>query len=218
MRFTIKAKLATAFGAIIALSMVSGVMSFQELSKLDVSQQTIIKQGERIGKIGDIQSELQGQVRAEKNAILASEAKDIEAAAAEVMTRRANAARITAELYAIASPEGKRLIDQALAKGKVLNEIQDEIVRNAKLNSANRGYDLWTAEGAPALTAQNAAYATALAELGKHPDSMEYTVAGRTVMTARYETARYLRMLIETFTANSMADLETRRQALAAQA
>jgi methyl-accepting chemotaxis protein len=33
-------------------------------------------------------------------------------------------------------------------------------------------------------------------------------------MTARYETARYLRMLIEVFTANSMADLEARRQAL----
>ena len=217
MRFTIKAKLATAFGVIIALSMVSGGLSFQELSKLDASQQTIIGQGQRISKIGEIQTELQSQVRAEKNAILASETKDIEAAATELMTRRANAARVTAELYAIASPEGKRLIDQALAKGKILNDIQDEILRNAKLNSANRANDLWTAEGAPALNAQNAAYTAALAELAKSPDSMQHAVAGRTVMTARYETARYLRMLIETFTANTMADLDAKRQALANQ-
>jgi methyl-accepting chemotaxis protein len=145
MRFTIKAKLATAFGVIITLSMVAGGLSYQELTKMEASQQTIIGQGQRISKIGDIQTELQGQIRAEKNAILASEAKDIEAAAAEMMTRRANAARITSELYAIASPEGKRLIDQANAKGKALNDVQDETVRNAKLNSANRAYDLWAA-------------------------------------------------------------------------
>jgi methyl-accepting chemotaxis protein len=218
MRFTIKAKLATAFGVIITLSMVAGGLSYQELTKMEASQQTIIGQGQRISKIGDIQTELQGQIRAEKNAILASEAKDIEAAAAEMMTRRANAARITSELYAIASPEGKRLIDQANAKGKALNDVQDETVRNAKLNSANRAYDLWAAEGVPALAAQNAAYDAVLAELAKQPDSMQHTVAGRAVMTARYETARYLRMLIETFTATTMADLDTKRQALANQA
>ncbi len=214
MRFTIKAKLATAFGIIITLSMVAGGLSYQELTKMDASQQTIIGQGQRISKIGDIQTELQAQIRAEKNAILASEAKDIEAAAAEMMTRRANAARITSELYAIAVEQGKRLLDQAMAKGKVLNDVQDETVRNAKLNSANRAYDVWAAEGVPALSAQNAAYDVVLAELAKHPESMQHAVAGRTVMTARYETARYLRMLIETFTATTMADLNTKRQAL----
>jgi methyl-accepting chemotaxis protein len=217
MRFTIKAKLATAFGVIITLSMVAGGLSYQELAKMEMSQQTIIGQGQRISKIAEIQSQLQAQVRAEKNAILASETKDIEAAATEMMTRRANAARVTAELYAIASPEGKRLIDQATAKSKVLNDVQDETVRNAKLNSANRAYDLWAAEGVPALTAQNAAYDAALTELAKQPDSMQHTVAGRAVMTARYETARYLRMLIETFTATTMADLDSKRQALANQ-
>ncbi|MDP3254682.1 methyl-accepting chemotaxis protein, partial [Bosea sp. (in: a-proteobacteria)] len=217
MRFTIKAKLASAFGVIITLSMVAGGLSYQELAKMEASQQTIIGQGERVSKIAEIQSELQGQVRAEKNAILASEAKDVEAAATEMMTRRANAARFTSELYAIASPEGKRLLDQATAKGKVLNDVQDETVRNAKLNSANRAYELWAAEGAPALTAQNAAYAVVIEELARHPNSMQHAVAGRTTMTARYETARYLRMLIEVFTANSLAELDARRQALATQ-
>ncbi len=47
---------------------------------------------------------------------------------------------------------------------------------------------------------------------------MQHAVAGRTVMTARYETARYLRMLIETFTATTLADLDAKRQALANQA
>jgi methyl-accepting chemotaxis protein len=214
MRFTIKTKLATTFGLVIALSMGAGAISFMELSKLDASQQMIIAQGQRISKIGDIQGELNAQIRAEKNAILASEAKDIEAAAADLVTRRTNVARMTSELYAIAVEEGKRLLDQAIAKGKILNDIQDETVRNAKLNSANRAYDLWVAEGAPALSAQNAAYDAALAELGKEPGSIDHATAARQLMTARYDTARFVRMMIEVLTANSMSELNARREAL----
>ena len=51
MRFTIKAKLATTFGLVIALSVISGGVAYYELGELESSQQTVISQGQRVAKI-----------------------------------------------------------------------------------------------------------------------------------------------------------------------
>ena len=101
MRFTIKAKLATTFGLVIALSVISGGVAYYELGELESSQQTVISQGQRVAKIGDLQIELQAQIRSEKDAMLATTDKAIEAAAAEMLIHRENATRITGELYSI---------------------------------------------------------------------------------------------------------------------
>ncbi len=210
MRFTIKAKLAATFGVVIALSVIAGGVAYYELGELESSQQAVIAQGQRISKIGDLQIALQGQIRAEKNAILASTDQEIQAAAADMLTQRESATRLTSELYAIATERGKRIIDDARAKNKVLNDLQDETIRGARLNSANRADALWASEGQPALSAQNAAFEAALADLNQTQGSLQHEQAARAVMTARYETARALRMLIETFTATTTTDLDTR--------
>jgi methyl-accepting chemotaxis protein len=214
MRFTIKAKLATTFGVIIALSMTAGGIAFHQLSELDKSQQAIIAQGERAGKVADLQKDLQTQVRAEKNVILSTEDKEIEAAAADLIAARQRVQAVTADMYGSASEQGKRLMDQASAKAKALNDIQDETVRLARMNSAVRAESLWHAEGVPALNALNGTITSLVAEMDKAVGSYDHEHAARLLITARFETARSLRMLIETFTAASPADLEQRRRAL----
>jgi methyl-accepting chemotaxis protein len=213
MRFTIKAKLASTFGVIIALSMVAGGVAYYQLSELAQAELSIIDQGKRISRIADLQNELQAQIRSEKNVILASSDKDIEAAATELSARRDNVTKISSEIHASASEQGKRLMDQALAKNKALNDVQDEIIRSAKLNSSNRADEIWDSEGLPAVASQNAAFETILGELDKSPGSLEHALAARQVIAARYETARTLRMVIESFTADTIADLDQRRRA-----
>ncbi len=214
MRFTIKAKLATTFGVIIALSMAAGGIAYHELSEIERSQQAIIVQGERAGKVADLQKFIQNQVRAEKNVIIATEDKEIEAAAVTMLAARKQAQTIAAEIYAAASAEGKRFMDQLNAKAKVLNDVQDETVRLAKLNSAVHAEEMWRVEGMPVLQAMNGTIDTLNAELDKATGSYDHEHAARMTMTARFESARTLRMLIEVFTASSPAELDQRRRAL----
>jgi methyl-accepting chemotaxis protein len=212
MRFSIKAKLFVTFGGIIGLSMVAGGVAYHQLSALDRSQQEIVGQGHRIVKLGELENELQGQVRAEKNAIIASSEAELEAAAAELIARRQKVTQLSADIHASASEQGKRLMDQVMATAKALNEIQDTIIRNAKLHSAARADALWQTEGQAVLAAQNAALDSLLAELDKNRGSVEHEQAARQVVAARYQTARMLRSLVETFTANSLNALDERRR------
>ncbi|WNJ89979.1 methyl-accepting chemotaxis protein [Bosea sp. 685] len=217
MRFTIKAKLASTFGVIIMLSMLAGGVAYYQLSELAQAEVAIIDQGKRVSTLADLQNELQAQIRAEKNVILSDTDKDIEAAASELTARRDKVAKLSSEMHATASEQGKRLLDQAFGKSKALNEIQDETIRYAKLNSANRAAEIWSAEGVPAVASQNAAFDAIIAELDKQPASLEHAVAGRLVTAARYETARSLRLVMETLGAISATELDTRRRAALSQ-
>ena len=214
MRFTIKAKLATTFGVIIALSMTAGGVAYYELSELERAQQAIIAQGERAGKVADLQKFVQNQVRAEKNVIIATEDKEIEAAAVTMVAARKQAQTVAAEIYASASAEGKRFMDQFNAKAKALSDVQDETVRLAKLNSAVHAEDMWRVEGMPVLQAMNATIDSLNVELDKATGSYDHEHAARLTMTVRYEAARTLRTLIEVFTASTPAELDQRRRAL----
>ena len=217
MRFSIKAKLFVTFGGIIGLSMVAGGVAYQQLAALDRSQQEIVGQGHRIVKLGELQNELQGQVRAEKNAIIASSEAELETAAAELIARRQKVTQLSAGIHASASEQGKRLMDQVMATAKALNEVQDTVIRNAKLNSATRADALWQSEGQAVLAAQNAAFDRLLADLDKSRGSVEHEQAARQVVAARYQTARMLRSLVETFTATSLTALDERRRTVLAE-
>ncbi len=217
MRFTIKAKLASTFGAIIALSMVAGGIAYYELEAMAEAEKSIIDQGNRVAKLGDLMNNLQGQVRAEKDVILSSEDKDIAAAAAEVASHREAVRNIAAEMYGSASEQGKRLLDQASAKLKLLSDVQDETIRQAKLNSGNHAEAIWMGEGVQAVNRQSASADALFAELDKNPASLESAVAARLLTATRYETARTLRLVNEMLTADSHAELDIRRRNVLAQ-
>ncbi|PTM39666.1 methyl-accepting chemotaxis protein [Bosea sp. 124] len=212
MRFTIKAKLGVTFGVIIALSMAAGGVAFYELTEVARAEVEIVDQGKRISKVAALQHELQTQIRAEKTLLLSRTDKDIETAASEVAGMRQHVTKLAGDIQAAASVEGRRLMDTAIARAKTLNDLQDETIRNAKLNSGDHAMAIWRSEGAAVVSGQSAAFDAILGELDKVSGSVPHLAAARLVLTARFEAARTLRMIVETFSANSMAELDERRR------
>ncbi|MGO4175300.1 HAMP domain-containing methyl-accepting chemotaxis protein [Bosea sp. TAF32] len=216
MRFTIKAKLATSFGVIIALSVAAGGIAYNRLAEMEAAQQRILRQAKQVSLLGDLQAEFEGQVRSEKNVILASEGRDIEAFAADVLQRREKAGKILTEIEQRASDQGKLLLDKVIGSRKALDAIQDETIRQAKLNSGNKAEALWTARGLPALNAQNAALDSLGRDLAQQGGAAS-EAAARQVLMMRYQTARALRMTYEIFTAAAEGELASRSAAALAQ-
>ena len=77
MRFTVKAKLASAFGAIIILSVVTGGVAYMNLTELAATSRTLVSRGERLDKAAQLQAAVLDEVRAEKDMILSKEDADI---------------------------------------------------------------------------------------------------------------------------------------------
>ena len=72
MRFTVKAKLASAFGAIIVLSMITGGVAYVKLSDLTQTNDVLVAKAERGDKAEQLETALVSQVRAERDLIIAS--------------------------------------------------------------------------------------------------------------------------------------------------
>ena len=88
MRLTIKTKLAGAFGVVIAMSIAAGGLSYQKLSEMTDTQTALVTWNARLDKIGDLNNAVQHSVRLEKNAVLATNQKDVDEFAAETVTQR----------------------------------------------------------------------------------------------------------------------------------
>jgi methyl-accepting chemotaxis protein len=56
MRFTVKAKLASAFGAVTILSLIVGGVAYTKLTALDASQQILVDLDRRVQKTGEIKA------------------------------------------------------------------------------------------------------------------------------------------------------------------
>ena len=89
MRFTVKAKLACAFGVIIILSAVAGTMAYTKLGDMMAGMNDLVARASRIAKAGDLQKDLLLQVRAEKNVLTAPTEADTERFTAEMVKLRA---------------------------------------------------------------------------------------------------------------------------------
>ena len=94
MRFSVKAKLASAFGAVIILSMVTGGLAYVKLNQLAATSADLVSRSERLDKANTIQTTILEQVRAEKNLVLASTDADIAKFAAEIKKSREDAKRV----------------------------------------------------------------------------------------------------------------------------
>src|SRR5919204_795089 len=110
MRFTVKAKLASAFGLIIVLSAVAGGVAYMKLSDMMATADSMVLRATRMEKATQIEKDILLQLRAEKNSILGTEAQ-VEQFAADANKLREDAARTKDEVYALASENGKKLLD-----------------------------------------------------------------------------------------------------------
>jgi methyl-accepting chemotaxis protein len=131
MRFTVKAKLASAFGVIIVLSMAAGGVAYMKLGDMMVTADSMVLRAKRMEKATLIEKEILLQVRAEKNAILGTEA-EAEQAAAEAAKSRESMLKTRDEVYALASEAGKKLLDNFSAAYSKMSAYQDEMFKLAR--------------------------------------------------------------------------------------
>jgi methyl-accepting chemotaxis protein len=207
MRFTVKAKLASAFGAVIILSMVTGGLAYVKLNQLATTSADLVARADRLDKANDIKTNVLNQVRAEQNVIIASTDADIAKYAAEIKTQREIAQRTEAEVVAVTSEAGKALLGKFTAAYDKMNAVEDNIVKFGSLNSNYRAIDFWSGEGVAATKGFNDALDAALAAVNRAPASAESGRALFELQTVRVEGARALRMLYQAVSASSEDEL-----------
>jgi methyl-accepting chemotaxis protein len=135
MRFTVKAKLASAFGLIILLSAAAGGMAFLKIGDMMATADSMVLRATRMEKANEIEKMILLQVRAEKNAILATDS-EAEQYSADAVRLREGALKTRDEVYALASEAGKKLLDNFAGAYAKMNAYQDEIFKLAKTDKA----------------------------------------------------------------------------------
>ncbi|WP_454624379.1 methyl-accepting chemotaxis protein [Bradyrhizobium cenepequi] len=135
MRFTVKAKLATAFGLIIVLSTVAGGVAYMKLGDMMATADSMVLRATRMERATQIEKDILLQLRAEKNAILGTEA-DAEQFAAEAAKTREAAMKTRDEVYSLASEAGKKLLDAFAATYAKMNAFQEDTLKLAKTDKA----------------------------------------------------------------------------------
>jgi methyl-accepting chemotaxis protein len=132
MRFTVKAKLASAFGVVILLSMIAGAVGYMKLSDMVSTTETLVSRAGRMEKAAELKEGVLLLVRAEKNSILAASDAEYDQFVADLAKNREALAKSKDEIYAAASEGGKKLMDNFSTAFAKLNTYQDETVRLAK--------------------------------------------------------------------------------------
>ncbi len=132
MRFTVKAKLACAFGVIIVLSGVAGSMAYTKLSDMMAGMADLTLRSGRIEKAGELQKELLLQNRGEKNLLSAENDSEAERFAAEMIKFRPIVTKMKDEIYASATETGRQILDRFASDYVKVNATQDETVRLIK--------------------------------------------------------------------------------------
>ena len=135
MRFTVKAKLASAFGIIIVLSMVAGGVAYMKLGDMMTTADSMVLRAKRMEKASEVEKGILLQLRAEKNSILVPES-EVDQFAADAAKRRDQALKTRDEVYALASEAGKKLLDGFAAVYAKMNAYQEDTIRLAKTDKA----------------------------------------------------------------------------------
>jgi len=176
MRLTVKAKLASAFGVVILLSMVAGGIAYLKLSDMIAATENLVSSATRMEKAAELQKGILLQIRAEKNMIMTTSEAQMDQYAAEITGIRASVMKTKDEIYAIATEGGKKLLDQFAAVYSGMNVAQDQTIKFARTDKA-KATENSTTEGRKAVS-------EALASAGG------YVTFVKKLMSDRVEQAR----------------------------
>ncbi|MDF0516784.1 methyl-accepting chemotaxis protein [Bradyrhizobium yuanmingense] len=135
MRFTVKAKLASAFGVVLLLSMAAGGLAYVKLSEMIDIADSLVSRSGRMERAAEIEKGILLQVRAEKNLILAPES-EADRYIAEIAKQREVLLKLKDEIHAAASPEGKKLLERFGVAYAHMNAVQDEALKTARTDRA----------------------------------------------------------------------------------
>jgi methyl-accepting chemotaxis protein len=207
MRFTVKAKLASAFGAVIVLSMITGGVAYTKLTQLAATSEQLEQRAARIDKAGEMQNHVLYQSRGEKDIIIASTDVEMQKIADEMKGFRKETIRLRDELMATASEGDKRLLEKFSASNDAMSAVQDNIMKFAQENSNNRGAQLWAAEGQSTIKEFNDAIDSLFAEASHAAASAERSAVLFVLQTVRLEGARAQEETVLSFSATSMEEL-----------
>jgi methyl-accepting chemotaxis protein len=131
MRFTVKAKLASAFGVILLLSMAAGGFAYVKLSEMIDTADNLVSRAGRMERAAEIEKGILLQVRAEKNLLLAPDS-EADGFVAEIAKQRETLLKLKEEIHAQASTEGKKLIENFGAAYARMNAVQDSALKTAR--------------------------------------------------------------------------------------
>jgi methyl-accepting chemotaxis protein len=207
MRFTVKAKLAGAFGAVIALSMVTGAIAYFNLSSLSDAEERTVAQATRLKMAADVMDGIQGQQRSESRMIYATTDKETQDYYSTMMARRDKVLKLRDELYSKASETGKHALDQAAGPIKRFNELEDQASKFSLLNSNNKAAEIWRGEGQPAARELDATLDSIVAELNKDASESQRMVTA--LLTAKLDAARLSRAIISAYTSSNLQEIDT---------
>jgi methyl-accepting chemotaxis protein len=147
MRYTVKAKLATAFGLVIALSAVAGAVSYTKLASLNDNIENIVKNRVRqMSAATEMKTAALDSIRFEKNAILS--ATDEESARWAGESQKSRRQMMTLQNEARSQNQEKDLLDRIQAVAELRTPVQDKILKGAQQNSNNKANTLFSTEGA----------------------------------------------------------------------
>jgi methyl-accepting chemotaxis protein len=207
MRFSVKAKLAGAFGAVIALSMVTGAIAYFNLSSLSDAEERTVAQATRLKMAADVMDGIQGQQRSESRMIYATTDKETQDYYSTMMARRDKVLKLRDELYSKASETGKHALDQAAGPIKRFNELEDQASKFSLLNSNNKAAEIWRGEGQPAARELDATLDSIVAELNKDASESQRMVTA--LLTAKLDAARLSRAIISAYTSSNLQEIDT---------
>ena len=217
MRFTVKAKLTSAFGAIIILSAITSSVAYVKLSELAATSRTLVGRGERLDKAAQLQATVLYEVRAQKNMILSSDDADIARHTDEIKKLADEARQLRDGINATTNEHGKELMAKFASEYDKTSKIEDEIVRLAKLNSSDRANRYWKTDGVVVVKAFNDALDAALAKLERAPASAETLKANSVLQIARTNLERTGKLLRDAFAAPDLNALNAAEAALKGQ-
>ena len=213
MRFTVKAKLASAFGAIIVLSMITGGIAYTKLTQLADASDILVQKAVRMDQASSLQNEIFYQTRGERDIIIASSDAEMQKTGEEIRRRRQEAARMRDEIVAKTSETGKQLLAKFSDAFDKMNAVEDKIIKLGMENSSNRATQLWNAEERPALKDWNDAI-DALWSQADRGTSENKSGLLYALQTIRLEGARFQRETIASFSSADMDDLNVRMKAI----
>ena len=207
MRFTVKAKLASAFGAVIVLSMVTGAIAYSKLSSLSNAEERTVAQAMRLKMAGDIMDLIQREERSESRMISAVTDKDTQDNYNAMMAGRDKVLKLRQNLYNNATETGKQVLDQASAPLKHLTDVEDQASKLALLGSNNKAAAIWQDDGQPAAKQLDATLDSIVTELNKGATESQRAVT--MLLTAELDAARLSRAIISAYTSSNLQGVET---------
>lgn len=207
MRFTIKAKLATAFGSVIALSLVTGMVAYHQLTALNEGQNRIVAQAERMQKASELMDNIQAQQRAENRMITSASDKETADNYNRMLSLRDQVLKIRDDVHSKASGAGRRLLDDVAVKLRRLNDLAEQTGKFALLNSNNKAARLWKSEGEAAARELEAALDDAASETAKEGASADTLRVLQMLQAAKTDAVRIPSIVISAYTATRLEAL-----------